>query len=141
MHRDMVSGKIATMKVDSMEQANQAIAAFAGDFPQLSEPPEAHTMSCCMRNVGNKKLACVLLNNGVGPITMVVANTDAVQTPSVPATVHASQTYNITANRGQPAHGHVRAAASCWICLIHGELSSDKLAEPVGRSGEFSAVP
>jgi len=137
MHRDMVSGKIATMKVDSMEQANQAIAAFAGNFPQLSESPKAQTMACCMRNVGDKKVACVLLNNGHTPVTMVVANTDDVQTPSVSATVHGGQTYYVqvfgTLNMVMAERQHH------WICLI-GELPADKLMDLSGGL-KFSAVP
>lgn len=137
MHRDLVSGKMASMKVESMEQANQAIAAFSGGFPQLPEPPDAQTMACCMRNVGNKKMACVLLNNGDAPVTMVVANTDAVQTPSVPATVRNGQTYYVQTVGN--LHMVMSERQHHWICLI-GELPSDKLMDLSGGL-KFSTTP
>ncbi len=137
MHRDMVSGKIATMRVDSMDEANKAIAAMVGDFPQLSEPPETHTMACCMRNVGNKKVACVLLNDGKTPVTMTVAKTEDVTKPAGTPIVRDGQTYYVQtfdslnmvmSNRQQH-----------WICLI-GELPADKLME-LSSGLKFSPAP
>ncbi len=137
MHRDMVFGKIATMKVDSMDEANKAIAAMVGNFPQLSEPPETHTMACCMRNVGDKKVACVLLNNGNTPVTLTVAKTEDVKKPGGTPTVREGQTFYVQTfdklnmvmcNRQQH-----------WICLI-GELPPDKLMELSGGL-KFSPVP
>ncbi len=137
MYRDMVSGKMATMKVDSMEQANQALAAFAGNFPQLSEPPEAHAMACCMHNIGNKKVACILLNNGSSPVTMVVANSGDVQKPSVSATVRDGQTYYVqTIDHLQMV---MTERQHHWICLI-GEVPADKLVELSGGL-KFSGTP
>ena len=78
MHRDIIAGKVGTHPVASIDEANSVIAAFAGDFPKLTEPPQAHTMACCMRNVGDKKVACILLTTEVRKVTLAIANTDAV---------------------------------------------------------------
>ncbi|HVS72754.1 MAG TPA: hypothetical protein VHQ47_15975 [Phycisphaerae bacterium] len=137
MHRDMVSGRIATMKVDSIGEANKAIAAMVGNFPQLSEPPETHTMACCMRNVGNKQVACVLLNDGATPVTMTVARTQDVRTPSTAPITHDGQLYYVQSfdnlnmvmfNRRQH-----------WICLI-GALSPEKLMD-LSSGFKFSPAP
>ncbi len=137
MHRDMVSGQIATMKVDSIDDANKAIAAMVGNFPQLSEPPETHTMACCMRNVGNKKVACVLLNDGATPVTMTVAKSEDVQPPSTTPTTHNGQLYYVQSfdnlnmvmsNRQQH-----------WICLI-GQLPPEKLMD-LSSGLKFAPVP
>ena len=95
MHRDIVDGKIKTMQVDSIDAANQAIAAFAGDFPALSAPPQAHTMACCMRNVGNKKVACVLLQAQGVPVTLSIADADAVETAGTSTFTRNGQTYHV----------------------------------------------
>jgi hypothetical protein len=137
MHRDMVSGKIATMKVDSMDEANKAIAAMVGNFPQLAEPPDTQTMACCMRNVGNKKVACVLLNNGSTPVTMVVAKTEDVQNPSGTPTVHNGQTYYVQTS--DKLNMVMADRQHHWICLI-GELPAEKLMDLSGGL-KFSPVP
>lgn len=73
MHRDIVARKVDTLEVDSIEKANTAIAAFGGDMPRLSQPPESHTMACCMRSVGDKQVACILLKSEGVEVTLAVA--------------------------------------------------------------------
>lgn len=137
MHRDLIAGKIATMKVDSMEEANQAIAAFAGNFPRLAEPPQSQAMACCMRSVGNKKVACVLLSNGDTPVSVMVADTNAVQTPSVSPTIQDGQMYYVQSVDN--LHMVMTNRQNHWICLI-GELPADKLMELSGGL-KFTPVP
>jgi hypothetical protein len=95
MHQDIVAGRIPTMHAGSIEEANRAIAAMAGNFPSLPTPPAAHAMACCMRNVGKKKVACVLLDSGNVPVTMTVANASDVESPTSGATVRDGVTYHV----------------------------------------------
>jgi hypothetical protein len=78
LHRDIVAGKIATMKVDSIAEVNEAFAAFGRHGIRMSAP-EMHVMACCMQNVGNKQVYCVLLNDGGVPVTLTIAELGAVQ--------------------------------------------------------------
>jgi hypothetical protein len=78
LHRDIVSGKVATMKVDSLTEVNEAFKAFGRQGLQMSAP-NLHVMSCCMQNVDRKQVYCVLLNEGGVPVTLVIADVDAVE--------------------------------------------------------------
>jgi hypothetical protein len=133
MYHDMVEGKIPTMRANSLTEANNAIAALSGNFPTLPEPPTSHMMACCMRNVGNKKVACVLLNNGGTPVTMVVANAADMQSPQSPTISKDGITYHV--QTVGDLHMVMTERNSRWICLI-GQLSQDQLVE-VARGIHF----
>jgi hypothetical protein len=126
MHRDIVSGAIPTMHADSIDDANKAIAAFAGNFPTLPQPPGTHTMACCMRNIGDKRVACVLLNNAGTPVTMAVADASEVDSPNSPTAVRNGITYHI--QTVGDLHMVMSEREHRWICLI-GALPEDKLMD------------
>jgi hypothetical protein len=95
MHRDLVAGAVPTMRADTIDEANRLFAAAGDDFPALSAPPEAHTMACCMRNVGVRKVACVLLNNGGTPVTMAVADAGTVDEVHAQAVARGGETFRV----------------------------------------------
>ena len=124
LHRDMVSGRIASMQVDSVDDVNRAFAAFGQAGVQMNAPPEMQLMACCLQDVGNKKVACILLKDQGTPVTLTVADLDAVRPPASPPIVHNGETFHmqtgadlnmITVDRGQHR-----------ICLI-GPLPAEKL--------------
>ena len=124
MHRDIVSGQVPTMRADSLDDVNKAFAAFASGLPTLNAPSEMLPMACCMRNVGNKKVACVLLNDGGTPVTLAVADLGAVETPVSAPVTHKGGSFYVQ-NSGElnmvmlDRKGH-------RICLI-GNLSPERL--------------
>ena len=125
MHRDIIAGKVETHPVTSIDEANSVIAAFASEFPRVSEPPQAHTMACCMRNVGDKKVACILLTTEGAKVTLAIANTDAVTpAPGTRTSTHNGIPYEVqtigtlTMVMFERNHQH--------ICMI-GELPESKL--------------
>ena len=128
MHRDIVSGAIPTMNYNSIEDANRAIAALSGNFPQLPQPPHTEVpMACCMRNIGNKKVACILLNDGQSKITMSIADASQVQSPpSSPTVTRNGVTYHVTAV--DELHMVMTERQNRWICLI-GPVPAEKLMD------------
>jgi hypothetical protein len=126
MHHDIVSGKIPTMHASSIEEANQAIAAMAGNFPRLPEPPAAHAMACCMRNVGKKKVACVLLDSGHTPVTMAVASAADVESPRSPVTLRDGVSYHVQAVGD--LNMVMTERDNRWICFI-GALPAERLMD------------
>jgi len=126
MHQDIVTGKVPTMQADSIDQANHAIAAFAGGFPKLPQPPATHTMACCMRNIDDKKVACVLLNDGGIPVTMAIANASEVQSPKSAIVVRSGVTYHVDTVGN--LNMVMMERAQRWVCLI-GQLPKDKLMD------------
>ena len=130
MYHDMVDGKVPTLRADSLAEANRAIAAFSENGPTLPEAPMSHTMACCMRNVGNKKVACVLFENAGTPVTMAVANASDMQSPSSPTIVHDGIEYHVQTTGD--LHMVMTERDNRWICLI-GKMSQEQLIEVAGR--------
>lgn len=124
LHRDLVSGKTMAMEVDTVEKVNKAFAAFGQEGVTVSAPPEMEFMKCCLQDVGNKKVACILLKEGNTAVTLTVADLDAVKTNMGAGVKHNGEDFHVvtaaeltmvTVDRG----GH-------RICLI-GELAAEKL--------------
>jgi hypothetical protein len=126
MHEDIVAGRTAVMKVDSIAAANQALAEQSPQSPTLPEMPPEHVMACCMQSVQNKKVACVLLQNQGTPVTMTVANAADMKLPAVPTVTKGGVTYRVQAvgklNMVMTERG------GRWVCLI-GEASADQLMD------------
>lgn len=123
LHRDIVAGKIPAKSEDSFEDVNKDFSAFSKNGPQVMSP-DAQVMGCCMPNVGNKQVFCVLLKEANTPVTLTIADLDAVK-PSTAATVmykgeafhvqRSAELTMVTVDRG-----HHR------LCLI-GQLPAEKL--------------
>jgi hypothetical protein len=132
-HNDLVSGRVPVTRVDSMQAANQALAAQWAQSPQVPNMPNDHVMACCMRSVKNKKMACVLLKGDGEPVTLTVANASDMQTPTSPIMTRNGIQY------------HVQSAGSLnmvmtdrggrWVCLI-AKLPPDRLMD-LASSLEF----
>lgn len=98
MHRDIVARKVETLEVDSIEKANAAIAAFGGaEVPRMTLPPESHTMACCMRNVGDKQVSCILLKSEGVEVTMAVAQAHVEPAAGARRVVAKGQPYDVQA--------------------------------------------
>ena len=124
LHRDLVSGRIASMQVDSVDDVNQAFAAFGQAGVKMEAPPDTQLMACCLKDVGSKKVACILLQDQGTPVTLTVADLDAVRPLDAPPVLYHGETFHvqtggdlnmITVDRGQHR-----------ICLI-GALPAEKL--------------
>ena len=123
LHRDIVAGKISVMPVDSVDDVNQAFATF-GHGGMKIQAPDMHVMSCCLKNVGSKEVYCVRLDEKNVPVTLTIADLDAVAAlPGAPV-MHHGEAFHVTSSDQLKMvtvdRGHFR------ICLI-GELSAEQL--------------
>jgi hypothetical protein len=123
LHRDLVAGRIHAMQVDSIDAATRLLTQRDPNSPVLPQPPDTHVMACCMKNVSDKRVACVLLKTEDAPITMSVANAadmkpvgDVVQRNGASYHVVAYETVNMVSTE----------KAGRWVCLIS-EMPSNKL--------------
>ena len=123
-HREIVSNKIAVTKVDSIEAASRALTQESPGGPDLPLAPEAHVMACCMKSIKDRKVACVLLNSEGTPITMSVAKSSDMRSPSGEKIVRNGATYHVVSNGSLNMVSTERAGR--WVCLI-GEAASDRL--------------
>jgi hypothetical protein len=95
LHRDIVSGKVATMKVDSLIEVNEAFKAFGHNGIQMNAP-DLHVMSCCMQNVNSKQVYCVLLNESGLPVTLVIADLAATQSAKGATVTYKGESFHQT---------------------------------------------
>jgi len=130
LHEEMVSGKMEAVRVSSIAEANRALLAQWQQSPALPAVPEDHVMACCMKSVKNKKVACVLLQDGNVPLTMTVANAADMQLPASPTMTNGGVTYHIQ------SVGKLNMVMTerdgRWICLTS-ELPAGRLMEFAGK--------
>jgi hypothetical protein len=125
-HDDLVSGRVPSTHVDSMQAANLALAAQWARSPQVPNIPSAHVMACCMRSLKNKKMDCVLLEGDGQPVTMVVANGSDMQMPASTVVARGGVEYHIDSTGAlnmvmTQRHGRL-------VCLI-AKLPVDRLMD------------
>jgi hypothetical protein len=126
VHEEMVSGKIDVMHVDSIESANRMLSSANPDAPALPQVPDSHVMACCMKSVGNKRMACVLLKDSNVPVTLAVAKAEEMHLHPMPMVLHNGVSYRVQ---------HVGSLSMVmterdgkWLCLI-GELPNERLMD------------
>jgi hypothetical protein len=129
-HQDLVAGKVETIAVDSIAQANSALARQWEDGVELPQVPQSHAMLCCMQKIKDTRVACVLLQNDGVPVTLAVAKAMDMKMPQ-----------QSRAERLDGVTYHVQSSGSLnmvmtqrdgrWICLI-GALPTDRLMRTAG---------
>ncbi len=126
MHLDIVSGKTPVMQVDSIEAANRALAAQSPGSPQVPSMPAEHVMACCMKNVKDKRVACVLLKESGVAVTFSVAAASDMKLPTGPFVSRNGVSYSVQAFDKLSMVMTERNGK--WLCLI-GELPADRLMD------------
>lgn len=122
-HRDLVAGRIAVTKVDSIDAAARVLAEADPDLPALPAPPDAHVMACCMKDVRNKRVAHVLLETDGSPITMAVAAAKDMK-PMGRVLKQNGVSYHVVSYDSLNMISCEKAGR--WVCLI-GELPIERL--------------
>lgn len=126
VHGDMVAEKIPTFRTKSVEEANRAIAAMAGDFPLLPDLPAAQAITCCLRTINGKPFACLLLNvDGLQVALMVTPKAD-VALPRGPLIYYDGRRYHVEAVG--KLNMVMTEQSGRWVCLV-AESTQDKLLE------------
>jgi hypothetical protein len=126
LHRDLVSGRVPIMKVDSIEQASEALSGKWPQQPGLPQAPDSHIMACCMRSIKDRKVACVLFKNDGNPVTLSVAKSSELRSPQSPTLTRDGLRYHVESSGNLNMVSTQRDGR--WICLI-GQLPVDRLIE------------
>ena len=126
VHEDMVSGKIDVMQVDSIESANRMLSSEHPDAPSLPQVPDSHVMACCMKSVGDKRMACVLLKDSNVPVTLAVARSDEMKLHPMPMQLRNGVSYRVQ-HVGDLSMVMTERDGK-WLCLI-GALPADRLMD------------
>jgi hypothetical protein len=133
LHRDLVSGRVPVMKVDSIQQASKVLADAWPEQPGLPRAPASHVMACCMQSIKDRKVACVLFNDDGQPVTMSVARSSELRSPQSPTMVRDGQAFHVESAGRLNMVSTQREGR--WICLI-GQLPVDRLVE-IARGLQF----
>lgn len=126
MHRELVDGKGMMMRVDSIDAAKHALAGQWAHAPGLPDLPERQVMACCLRQMNDKKVACVLLNDGGVPVSLMVADGNEVRSTRASTVTRDGATYEVSASA--ELNMVMTKRDGRWVCLI-GERSVDRLIE------------
>jgi hypothetical protein len=116
LHSDLVSGRTPVIQVDSVQEANAALAGESPHSPQLPQLPASYEMACCMKSIHDKKVACLLLKDGGMPVTMTVAKAIDMKLPSSPTVRRAGVVYYLQSSG--PLSMVMTERNDRWICLI-----------------------
>src|SRR5436190_4782316 len=131
LHREIVSNKLPVTKVSSIDEAGKVLSEQSGSQTlQLPDAPEAHVMACCMKSIRNKQMACVLLQSAGTPITMTVARSEDIKTPTCEAVSRNGAMYHVQSTDGLNMVMTERDGR--WVCLMS-ELSQDQLIDLAAR--------
>lgn len=115
IHRDIITGKVATMDTHNLDEANKAIAAMVDGSLQLPQIPLTHKMSCCMREVKDRKMACVLFEKEGVPVTISIAKASDFKGPRHDSVMSADGIQMIMMERN-----------GMWICMM-AEMPAEQL--------------
>ena len=126
MHQELVSGKTPAVQVDSIEAANKVLAGEHPQFPALPDVPAEHVMACCMSEVKEKKVACVLMKQEGVPVSLLVARSGDMRVPTSAVKVRNGLSYHVQASGAlnmvlTERHGR-------WVCLM-AELPVERLID------------
>jgi hypothetical protein len=131
VYHDMVANRIPVHQADSIDQASAILAQNEPDAPNLPQAPESHVMSCCMKNIKNRKVACVLLKNEGEPITMSVAKSSDMKMTCKNRTTHDGKQYSVE-TVGPGLTMVMTERNNRWVCLI-GKVPAERLIEIAGK--------
>lgn len=122
LHRD---GSHVT-PVDSVSAANIALAGKCPGLPAVPELPKDHVMSCCVHEMGRKKLACVAFQVDGVTVSMAVADAADVKLPPCEEVMIGGVAYHVQSHDG--VNMVMTQRNRRWVCLM-GKVPVNRLAE------------
>jgi hypothetical protein len=126
IHQDVFSGASHPTQVDSIGAANAILASKWPGAPALPEPPKDHVMSCCVHEVGRKKMACVSFQADGVLVSMAVADATEVRMPATETMTVAGVKYHVQSHEG--INMVMTERNGRWVCLM-GKLPTNRLVE------------
>ena len=131
VYEDMTAGRAhMMMRVASIDAAAAALSEQWPKMPALPDMPDDHVMSCCVHEIGRKKMACVALMVDKVPITMSVADSADVKSPEGTVVTRDGVSYRVQSAKG--VNMAMTERGGRWVCLM-GRLPVDRLIDLAGQ--------
>jgi hypothetical protein len=128
VHQEMLSGSAPMTPVNSIAQANQAIAASGNVGVSIPDVSAEQVMCCCTHSIKDKQIACVMLKgSGDAPVTMAVAKAEDMRSPP-DAKVRTVGGIEYRLQSKGNLNMVMTQRNGRWICLM-GTLTDDQLIE------------
>jgi hypothetical protein len=122
LHR---AGSHAT-SIDSISAANAVLAGKCPGLPAVPELPKYHVMSCCVHEMGRKKVACVAIQVDAVTVSMAVAEAADVKLPPYEVATIGGVAYQVQSHDG--INMVMTERDGRWVCLM-GKLPVNRLTE------------
>lgn len=113
-------------QVNSMAEANVALAGKAPGVPPLPNVPADHVHFCCVQNLGRKPVSCAALMVGDRRVTLAVADAKDIQVPESSRRSVDGQDFFVQ-SRGD-LNMVMASRDGRWLCVM-GEVPVDRLLE------------
>jgi hypothetical protein len=126
MHEDLVSGRLTSVKVGSIEEAADVLTKQWGGSVPIPDLPDEHVRACCSKSVKDKKVACILLEAEGLPVTMTVSKASEMKVGGGKRISRGGATYFV--DRVGELTMIMTERDGRWICLI-GKLGTDRLID------------
>lgn len=133
LHEQMIAGQSHGTRVDSIAAANAALEKEWPKGPDIPAIPQDHVMSCCVHEMGRKKMACVVLNLDGEPVTIAVAKSSEIKCPAGSMSMRDGLMYCSHSVRG--VNMVMVQQDGQWTCYM-GKVPMEKLSELASKSGE-----
>jgi hypothetical protein len=129
VNEDLIAKRVPVIGVNSIDAANKVLAGQWTQAPPLPQLPKQHVTACAIDALGNKRLACVVLDQTDGPITMTIARVADMAMPAVPIVSQGPVTCGVQSVSG--LNMVLLRRDGNWVCLM-GRVSQAALLELAG---------
>jgi hypothetical protein len=129
VNQDLIAKRVPIVDVDSIDAANKVLISQWTQAPPLPELPTQHVTACAIDALGNKRVACVLLDQPGGTITMTIARAADMAMPPVPIISQGALTCGVQSVSG--LNMVLLRRNGNWVCLM-GRVSQPALMELAG---------
>ena len=131
IHEEVSAGHSRMMvEVSSLKAAGIALSQQWPKGPAMPDMPGDHVMSCCVQEMGRKKMNCVSLTVDNVPITMAVADSADVKVPEGTTITRDGVTFHVESCKG--VNMAMTQRGGRWVCLM-GKLPVDRLIDVQGQ--------
>jgi hypothetical protein len=129
VNQDLIAKRVPIVDVDSIDAANKVLNSQWTQAPPLPQLPTQHITACAIDAVGDKRVACVLLDRPGGSITMTIARATDMAMPQAPIISQGAVTCGVQSVSG------LNMVLLCrngnWVCLM-GRTSQTALLQIAG---------
>lgn len=130
MYRDVTEGRIHVEQVDSIQQANAALARQSAEAPEMPDQVPGLVMSCCLTQIDGATLSCVLIEDAGRKISVAVADGAAMHSPDGEAIRRGGR--ELIVHEAEGITMVMTHHAGRWMCVM-GDAELDALIDVATR--------